>query len=249
MGPNLLKLADVQTFKEILRKLCRHSPVIRIEKTKKQLVLSSISTDELSLASAVLKLPFFNEWNERTENTIDVGSKTLGNIAKVIQKESQVAVDVSNKRLHFEINDVLTKRMIVTGVVNEQEIFHGFEIEEPNINLRIDSKILGHIVKELSSLLDETKLLLRKDKREIVFSGKQRELNLEIISQDFDMTKNVEDDISVEFPVSFLKHFTPLMHYFKDMSMGFSMGSPLVIEGNSEKWKLVLMVSKISKAL
>ncbi len=240
---------DTLAFREILRKICQHSPIIRIQKTKNQLIISSISTDELSFASIIFNKTFFKKWDGKTESSIEIESKTLYDVSKIIQAKSNVMVDLSGRRLQININDVSLKRITITGLQKDSATFEPLKIGKTKTSLKINSKAFRCIIGELNNLLDEAQLLFRKDSENIVFSGKQRGMTLEIILQYRSTANNIEEDISVEFPVKYLQHFSPLMCHFGELLLSSAPRAPLKIEGCNGKWKLVLIVSKIDKTI
>lgn len=245
----MIKVRDALAFRDILRKLCRHSPAIKMRKTRDELTVSSISTDELSFASAVLKEAFFEKWDVRAENTIEIESKTLYDACKIIKAKSDVIINLSGNNVGLNIEDTLLRRIIIAGLKTKPNTFELPRMEKIENNLKVDPEVFRGVIEELDSLLDETRLVFRKNSGEMVFSGKQRGMSLELILQDFGTHSRIENDISVEFPVKYLRHFSPLFCHFEELLLRFASRAPLIIEGYNEKWKLLLIVSKLDNTI
>jgi len=242
----VISVHDASIFGEILRKISQHSSLVRIEKTKDKLIISSLSTDELSFASVIFNKPFFKEWDGRTQSSLDIESRTLYDVSRVIGAKSNVMLSLFSRRLQFEIKDLSYKKITITGSMRESDTLIPLKKGKPSTKLRIKAKDFRSVITELSSLLDEVQLLLKKNSNGMVFLGKRTGMFMEMYLHEISSCV-IQNDISIEFPIKFFQHFLPLLCHFEELLLTFTPTMPLKIEACNEKWKLVLMVSKIEK--
>lgn len=239
----MITVTNVPIFHDALRKICQHSPIVYIEKTKNAFIISSTSSDELSYISTDFKETFFENWDDRIIGPFEIEAKTLYNISNMIKKTSTVKINIENGTFNFEISDYILKKIKLT------EMKKVMQRPEPmkslaSINLKFKSENFIRTIRELSNIIDETQLLLKKGTNKLVFSGKKLGLLVEVFSQEvFDFP--FEEDICIEFPIKSFQHLMPLLSTFKELVLIFAPESPLIIEGDLENWRLIFAVSKI----
>lgn len=240
-----MRILDASVFGEILCKIGQYSPVVRVEKTKDKFVITSISTDELSFALIAFSEPFFEKWASKTESPIEIESRTLFDVSKIIKANSKVDLDLSNGNLHIEIEDQSFKDVNVTRSAEESNSFETPKMGRIETKFKVNSKEFLSTIRELNNLLDETQLLLQGGAHRMIFSGKRSGMTVKIHLQEANVI--CMDDLCIEFPIKFIQHFLPLLNHFEKLSLSFGQKTPLRIEGNNGRWKLTLMISKIEK--
>jgi hypothetical protein len=242
----VIALSDSATFRDVIHKLSQQSQMIIIEKTERSLEFSSISLDELCLASAIFRQSFFSKWDDCDINPVEVEPKSLYEISNLVQAKSGVQISLSEAKIKFRITDQSVKTIILTELRNRERARIQNEEEKNGTRTSLKTTVFLGIVKELSVVLDEIRLQVRKNSRNIIFRGRRAGILVEAHPREKGGL-SVPEDIDIEFPAKHFQHFSPLFNKFEEISLSFSPKSPLKIEGDNGKWKFILVVSKIEK--
>jgi hypothetical protein len=217
-----------------------------IEKTAGSLELSSMSLDELCLASAIFRQSFFSKWDDYTVNPVEVEPKALYEISNLMRPKSNVQVSLGETRIRFRIVDQSVKTITLTALRNEQYSKIPDQGEKRETRTSLKTAVFLGIVKELSTVLDEIRLQAWKNSRSIIFQGKRAGISIEAHPREKDGS-NILEDIDIEFPTKHFQHFSLLLSKFGEISLSFSPKSSLKIEGDNGKWRFTLVISKIEK--
>jgi transcriptional regulator len=240
----VLTITDVAVFREILTKICQNSPTVIVEKKENMLTIFSISTNELCGISIDFLRPFFEEWHDRKAGPLQVESRLLYNLSKTIQKTSSVKMDILDKRICFEIKDNSFKKITLTDIEKAPSNLKLIQKVKAETNLTMKTENFLQIITDLSNILDEAQLMIKKGTCKLLFSGKRQGLFVEMHPQvEYDIF--VESDVCVEFPTKFFHRFLPLLKSFQELVLRLAPKAPLIIEGNNNRWKLNLVISKV----
>ncbi|HEX9915103.1 MAG TPA: hypothetical protein VGB32_09300 [Candidatus Bathyarchaeia archaeon] len=238
----MITVTNVPIFHDVLRNICQNSPIVYIEKTKNVFTISAISSNELCLISTDFKENFFENWDDRIIGPFEIEAKILYDISNMMQKKSTVKIDIENGTFTFEIRDFILKKIKLTEM---KKVTQRLELIKPSvgINFKFKSENFIRTISELSNILDETQLSIKKGTNNLVFSGRKDCLSIEIFPQEiFDFP--FENDIYIEFPIKSFQHFMPLLSNFKELNLIIAPKSPLIIEGDMENWRIIFAVSK-----
>jgi hypothetical protein len=242
----VLTIANASVFREILHTISQNSPTVNLQKTKNALVISSTSTSELCHVSVILEKPFFGKWDELVTESLEIDARTLYDVSNSIQKKSVVTIDVTEKKISFEINNLTFKRITLTDVKKIHNPLKPVNETEAETEIKVKSDTLLSALQEVGNLLDETQIILEKGTKQILFSGKRMGLSVEIRPQG-EYELSVENKICIEFPIKIVRRFLPLLRNFEEFAIRFSSKTPLIIEGANEQWRLILFISMIDK--
>ena len=142
--------------------------------------LECTATDSYRLARKIIELETENNFN------ITIPSKSLNEVSKIIEKDTEILVCISDRKAQFWIEDVLVQTRLIEGVYPETSrlIPQSFDYE-----LTMDSRDILNAVDRASFIKNEgisiIKLAMNSD--EVVISSKSQEVgssteNVSIIS-------------------------------------------------------------------
>ena len=207
------------------------------------MIIQSIDTDEKSFAAALLKEPFFKKWNPLNEEIVEVESKSLYNLSKIISSRSEISLDIMRDNLSIFIKNDYTKKIILNGKKCQS---HLLEIK-PNkvLSLPIESTIFQKIIKDLNVITDEASIILEAKSNKLIFAGTERKMDFI-----FELDKKTEsggsyDISSVKIPIKYVNYFLPIFKEFDTIQISISDGNPLSIHGANNSWEFTLFVTII----
>ena len=242
----MIVLSDSEDFRDVVHRLSHLSQIVIIEKTAKSLELSSISLDELCLASAVFKQRFFSKWDDYSINPVEVEPRSLYEISNLIQAKSEVQIGFSRANIKFKIIDQSVKTITLTELRDRPRARIPSERKERETKTTLKTAVFLGIVKDLSVVLDEIHLKTMKNSGDIVFRGKRGGISMEAHPKERG-SLSILQDIDIEFPTKHFQLFSPLLSKFEELSLSLSPTHPLTIEGENEDWGFALVLSKIAK--
>lgn len=239
----LLKTSNTKLLRELFRRISQHSSKTIIEKKQDKIKISSIDNDEKSYVSALLKENFFINWSSSFEVFLEVDSKNLYNLSKIIPEHSEIYMHIFQEKIKVIITKDYVKEVIITGKNIAKPLSY---VSNSNVksSFIIKSELFQNIIKDINSFTDEASITLDEISNQIIFKVKERQMDA-IFKLDEKDVKQLSDVSTINFPIKFVNYFSSILKEFNQLEVSISKGNPMIVRGQSEQWEFLLMLTNI----
>lgn len=190
----------------------------------------------------------FSEWDDDVIRPVEVEPNSLYDVSNIIQKNSNIRMDMRKRGLAFDIEDRFRTLILLTNIKASSDNFKQPKTHLPANHLVMKSSTFLKIIGQLGSLFDEIQLTLIKKINTIAFSGRSAGLSVETRGLEQEDILFQSDSVA-EFPIKGFQHYSPLLVKFEKLRFSFVPARPLKVEGSNSKWRFELTVAKIDKQL
>ena len=239
----LIKTSNTKILRELFHRISQHSSKISIQKEKYKIIISSVDNDEKSFVSSILKERFFSEW-DTSEESLEVESKNLYNLSKIIPDRSDISLNISEEKIIVTILKDYLKEIFITGKKIKE--FFPYKVRsdiEPFFIIK--SNTFQNILKDIDSVTDEASITLEEASDKIVFKGKERQIDF-VFRLDQDNVKKFSNSSTVKIPIRYLNYFSPLLKEFNEIEVSISKENLMIVRGINERWEFLLMITAIA---